>query len=48
MRMDGTQRGWALASVGILIASGVVYTVYAMIAPAGPRTAKRTLARADS
>ena len=37
MRMDGTQRGWALASVGILIASGVVYTVYAMIAPAGPR-----------
>src|SRR5271165_6690305 len=37
MRMDGTQRGWAVGSLGILAASAVVYAVYAAGAPAGPR-----------
>jgi hypothetical protein len=37
MRMDGTQRGWAVASLGIFVVSGVVYAVYAWSAPAGPR-----------
>ena len=37
MRMDATQRGWAVASLGIFVASGVVYGVYALSAPGGPR-----------
>ncbi|MGB8325031.1 MAG: hypothetical protein WCE52_18895 [Candidatus Acidiferrum sp.] len=37
MRMDATQRGWALGSQAILAVSGVVYAAYAMSAPAGPR-----------
>jgi hypothetical protein len=37
MRMDKTQRGWALASLGILAASGAVYAIYALRAPQGPR-----------
>jgi hypothetical protein len=37
MRMDRTQRGWALGSLGILAASAVVYAAYAWNAPAGPR-----------
>src|ERR1700690_1024870 len=37
MRMDATQRGWAIGSLGILAASGVAYTFYALSAPAGPR-----------
>jgi hypothetical protein len=37
MRVDETQRGWALTSLGILVASGIVYAIYAMNAPAGPR-----------
>ncbi len=37
MRMDATQRGWAMASLGILAVSGIVYTAYALQAPAGPR-----------
>lgn len=35
--MDRTQRGWALASLGILAASVVVYLAYEWNAPAGPR-----------
>lgn len=37
MRMDATQRNWALGSLGILAVSGVVYAPYAMTAPSGPR-----------
>jgi len=37
MRMDQTQRGWALSSLGIFAASTVVYVAYAWNAPAGPR-----------
>jgi hypothetical protein len=37
MRMDRTQRVWALGSLGILTASAVVYVAYAWNAPAGPR-----------
>jgi len=37
MRMDRTQRGWAMASLGILAASSVAYVVYARQAPTGPR-----------
>jgi len=37
MRMDQTQRGWAIASLAILAASAVAYVVYAHQAPAGPR-----------
>jgi hypothetical protein len=37
MRIDHTQRGWAVASVAILVASAVAYGVYAQRAPAGPR-----------
>jgi hypothetical protein len=37
MRMDATQRNWALGSLLTLVVSGVVYAAYAMSAPAGPR-----------
>ena len=37
MRMDKTQRGWALASLAILAIFAAVYTVYALNAPRGPR-----------
>jgi len=37
MRIDRTQRGWALASLAILAISLVVYLVYAFNAPEGPR-----------
>jgi hypothetical protein len=37
MRIDQTQRGWAVASLGILAAGAVAYVVYARQAPAGPR-----------
>jgi hypothetical protein len=37
MRMDKTQRGWALASLAILAISGVVYVLYAFESPQGPR-----------
>jgi hypothetical protein len=37
MRIDRTQRGWALGSFGILAASAAVYLGYAWNAPAGPR-----------
>lgn len=37
MRMDKTQRGWALASLAILAISAAVYAVYALNAPQGPR-----------
>jgi len=39
MRMDRTQRGWAMASLGILAGSSVAYVVYAEQAPTGPRGA---------
>jgi hypothetical protein len=37
MRMDKTQRGWAIASLAILAASAVIYLVYAFNTPQGPR-----------
>jgi hypothetical protein len=37
MRMDRTQHGWALASLGILAASAVVYTIYTLNTPLGLR-----------
>jgi hypothetical protein len=37
MRMDGTQRGWAMGSLGILAISAVVYIFYALESPQGPR-----------
>ena len=37
MRIDRTQRGWAATSLAILMASGVVYVVYAVNTPKGPR-----------
>ena len=37
MRMDRTQRGWALASLAILAISAVVYVFYAFESPQGPR-----------
>src|SRR5258706_2525438 len=37
MRMDKTQRGWALASPAILALSAFVYVLYAFEAPQGPR-----------
>jgi hypothetical protein len=35
--MDKTQRGWALASLIILVISAVAYAVYAFASPQGPR-----------
>jgi hypothetical protein len=37
MRMDRTQRGWALASLAILAISAAAYAVYALNSPQGPR-----------
>lgn len=37
MRVDHTQRSWALASLGIFAAGAVAYVVYVHEAPAGPR-----------
>ena len=37
MRMDRTQRGWALGSLAILAISAVVYVIYAFESPQGPR-----------
>jgi len=37
MRMDKTQRGWALASVAILAISAAAYILYALESPHGPR-----------
>jgi hypothetical protein len=37
MRIDRTQRGWALAALVILATSAVVYAIYALNAPQGPR-----------
>lgn len=37
MRMDKTQRGWALASLAILAISAVVYVLYSFESPQGPR-----------
>jgi hypothetical protein len=37
MRMDETQRGWAAVSLAILAASAVIYTIYALNSPQGPR-----------
>lgn len=39
MRMDETQRGWVAASIAILAASTVVYVIYALTDPKGPRGA---------
>jgi len=37
MRMDRTQRGWAVASLAILAVSAAVYAIYALRVPHGPR-----------
>ncbi len=37
MRMDRTQRGWALASVALLAISAFVYALYAFESPQSPR-----------
>jgi hypothetical protein len=37
MRMDKTQRGWALASLTILAISAAVYVLYSFESPQGPR-----------
>ncbi len=37
MRMDKTQRGWALASLAMLAISAFVYVLYAWALPQGPR-----------
>jgi hypothetical protein len=37
MKIDRTQRGWAIAFLGILAASTAVYAIYAQRAPDGPR-----------
>ncbi len=37
MRMDQTQRGWAVASLGILAVSAVGYVAYVRPTPEGPR-----------
>lgn len=37
MRIDGTHRGWCIASLLILAASIALYVPYAMTAPQGPR-----------
>src|SRR5713226_4864723 len=37
MRLDRTQRGWALASLTVLAISAAVYAVFALNAPQGPR-----------
>jgi hypothetical protein len=37
MRMDKTQRGWALAAVAILVVSAVIYALYALGSAQGPR-----------
>ncbi|HKV64049.1 MAG TPA: hypothetical protein VJO16_19235 [Candidatus Acidoferrum sp.] len=37
MRMDRTQRGWALGTLAILAICTVVYTIYASRSPQGPR-----------
>src|SRR5277367_1746447 len=37
--MDETQRGWVVASIAIVVASTVVYVIYALTDPKGPRGA---------
>lgn len=37
MRIDRTHRSWAFASLAILVASAIVYVIYAVNAPQGPR-----------
>ena len=37
MRMDRTQRGWAIASLAIFAGSAAIYVFYAINAPQGPR-----------
>ena len=37
MRMDKTQRGWALASLAFLAISAVMYVLYSFESPQGPR-----------
>jgi hypothetical protein len=42
MRMDKTQRGWALASLAFLAIFAVVYVLYAFESPQGPRGGSAT------
>jgi hypothetical protein len=37
MRMDRTQRGWAIVSLATLVVSTVAYAIYAVESPQGPR-----------
>ena len=36
MRMDHTQRGWALGSLALLAVSVVAYVIYVLQSPTGP------------
>src|ERR1700686_4033842 len=36
MRMDHTQRGWALGSLALLATSAAAYVIYVLQSPAGP------------
>ncbi len=36
MRMDHTQRGWALGSLALLAVSAVAYVIYVLRSPTGP------------
>lgn len=38
MRIDRTQRGWALVSLAIVVISAFVYVLYALESPRGPRS----------
>jgi hypothetical protein len=42
MRMDRTQRRWAVASLGVLTVSSAAYVLYARQAPEGPRGGSAT------
>ena len=37
MRLDETQRGWAIGSLAFLVISAVIYVLYARSSPVGPR-----------
>jgi hypothetical protein len=37
MRLDETQRGWAIGSLTFFVASAVIYVLYARSSPVGPR-----------
>jgi len=42
MKMDRTQRGWAIASLAILAVSAMIYVLYSLGSPQGPRGGSTT------